>query len=167
MSRCCRAPPKRIKVDLEKYNSVILAPISEMYGRRPVYIASTLLFTILIIPCGLATSLPEVVIVRFFGALAGSAMVANRFVFSELISPLLKHLLSPETVLGSTCSLDVFQGSLYPLRQARLTRKSSSSPGTVSDIVNDDYRALAFSIWSIGPFNGPTFGPIIGGFSTQ
>ena len=98
--------------------SVILAPISEMYGRRPVYIASTLLFTILIIPCGLATSLLEVIIVRFFGALAGSAMIA-------------------------------------------------SAPGSVSDIVNDDYRALAFSIWSIGPFNGPTFGPIIGGFSTQ
>lgn len=98
--------------------SMILAPISEMYGRRPVYIASMLLFTILIIPCGLATSLPEVIIVRFFGAVAGSAMIAN-------------------------------------------------SPGTVSDIVNDDYRALAFSIWSIGPLNGPTFGPIIGGFSTQ
>ncbi len=43
----------------------------------------------------------------------------------------------------------------------------ANSPGTLSDIVNDDYRALAFSIWSIGPFNGPTFGPIIGGFSTQ
>lgn len=98
--------------------SMILAPISEMYGRRPVYIASMLVFTILIIPCGLATSLPEVITVRFFGAVAGSAMIAN-------------------------------------------------SPGTVSDIVNDDYRALAFSIWSIGPLNGPTFGPIIGGFSTQ
>ena len=49
--------------------SMILAPISEMYGRRPVYIASMSLFTVLIIPCGLATSLPEVVVVRFFGAL--------------------------------------------------------------------------------------------------
>ena len=97
---------------------MILAPISEMYGRRPVYLASLFFFTVLIIPCGLATSLQEVVVLRFFGALAGSAMVAN-------------------------------------------------SPGTLSDIVNDDYRALAFSIWSIGPFNGPTFGPIIGGFSTQ
>ena len=98
--------------------SMILAPISEMYGRRPVYLASLVIFTLLIIPCGLATSLPEVVVVRFFGAIAGSAMVSN-------------------------------------------------SPGTVSDIVTDEYRALVFSIWSIGPFNGPTFGPIIGGFSTQ
>lgn len=98
--------------------SVILAPVSEMYGRRPVYITSMFIFTILIIPCGIGTSLVEVLVVRFFGALAGSAMIAN-------------------------------------------------APGSVSDIVNDEYRALAFSIWSIGPLNGPTFGPIIGGFSTQ
>ena len=69
--------------------SVILAPVSEMYGRRPVYIASTLLFTILIIPCGLATSLPEVVVVRFFGALAGSAMIANRYVHFGATCPCL------------------------------------------------------------------------------
>jgi len=31
----------------------------------------------------------------------------------------------------------------------------SNAPGTVSDIVTEKYRALAFSIWSIGPMNGP------------
>ena len=98
--------------------SMILAPVSEMYGRRPVFLVSLVVFTVLIIPCGFATSLAEVVVIRFFGAVAGAAMVSN-------------------------------------------------SPGTVSDIVNDEYRALVFSIWSIGPFNGPTFGPIIGGFTTQ
>ena len=66
---------------------------------------SMLFFMLLIIPCGLATSLAEVLVVRFFGAVAGSAMIAN-------------------------------------------------APGSVSDIVNDEYRALAFSIWSIGPLNG-------------
>lgn len=98
--------------------SLILAPLSEMFGRRPVYMVSMLLFMLLIIPCGLATSMSEILVVRFVGALAGSAMIAN-------------------------CA------------------------GTLSDIVTDEYRALAFSIWSIGPLNGPTFGPIIGGFSTQ
>ena len=99
--------------------SVILAPISEIYGRKPVYICSMSLFIILLIPCGLATSLPEVLVVRFLGAVAGSAMLTN-------------------------------------------------APGSVSDIVTDEYRALAISIWwSIGPLNGPTFGPIIGGFVTQ
>ena len=97
---------------------MILAPVSEMYGRRPVYNISMLIFIILIIPCGLATSLAEIIVVRFLGAVAGSAMIAN-------------------------------------------------SPGSVGDITTNHYRALGFSIWSIGPLNGPAFGPIIGGFSTQ
>lgn len=87
--------------------TVILAPISEIYGRKPVYVVSLILFVLLVIPCALATSLSEVLVVRFFGAVAGSALISN-------------------------------------------------SPGTVSDIISDDYRALAFSIWSIGPLNGPT-----------
>lgn len=98
--------------------SVILAPLSEMFGRRPVYIISMLIFVLLIIPCGLSTSMAEILVVRFVGALAGSVMITN-------------------------------------------------CVGTLSDIVTDEYRALAFSVWSIGPLNGPTFGPIIGGFSTQ
>lgn len=85
--------------------SVVLAPLSEMYGRRPIYIISMAMFAVLVIPCGLADNLQTILITRFFGAFAGSAMISN-------------------------------------------------SPGTVSDIVSDEYRALAFSIWSLGPMNG-------------
>ena len=56
--------------------SLFQAPISEIYGRRPVYIVSMLLFVLLVIPCGLAKTLPEILIVRFFGAMAGSSMVS-------------------------------------------------------------------------------------------
>ncbi|CAG8971027.1 hypothetical protein HYALB_00005265 [Hymenoscyphus albidus] len=98
--------------------SLVLAPLSEMYGRRPVYIGSLLFFAAMVLPSALATSLPEILIVRFFGACAGAAMISN-------------------------------------------------SPGTVADIVDEHYRALAFSIWSIGPMNGPVTGPIIGGFAAQ
>ena len=48
-----------------------------------------------------------------------------RYVFSEFIFPLFNNILNPETCLGSTYSLDVFQGSLYPLGQARLTPTSN------------------------------------------
>jgi hypothetical protein len=95
--------------------SVFLAPLSEMYGRRPVYLIAVFLFVVLIIPCALAEELSTILVVRFFGAFAGAAMISN-------------------------------------------------APGTVSDIVSDDYRALAFSIWSIGPMNGPVVGPLVGGF---
>ncbi|KAI9777283.1 MAG: hypothetical protein M1835_005274 [Candelina submexicana] len=97
---------------------VILAPLSEMYGRKIVYVFSMAAFALLVLPCALASSLEEILVVRFIGAFAGVVMIAN-------------------------------------------------SPGTVSDIVDDEHRALAFSIWSVGPFNGPIFGPLIGGFATE
>lgn len=43
----------------------------------------------------------------------------------------------------------------------------SNSPGTVVDIANEEHRALYMSLWSIAPLNGPTTGPIIGGFVYQ
>jgi MFS family permease len=92
--------------------SIILAPLSEMYGRRPVYLIAVAAFTVLIIPCALSNNLAQILVMRFFGAIAGAAMISN-------------------------------------------------APGTVSDIVSDDYRALAFSIWSLGPMNGPVVGPLV------
>lgn len=98
--------------------SLVLAPLSEVYGRRPVYIISIFVFTILVLPCALATSLPEILIVRFFGAFAGSVMIAN-------------------------------------------------APGSIADIVDDEHRALAFSMFALGPMNGPIFGPLISGFTSE
>lgn len=86
--------------------SVVVAPLSETYGRKPVCVISLFIFVLMIIPCGLATSVTELIIVRFISAVAGSVMV-------------------------------------------------SSAPGMVSDLVDDDNRALALSVWSIGPINGP------------
>ncbi len=43
----------------------------------------------------------------------------------------------------------------------------SNSPGTVVDISEQDYLALAMSLWSIAPLNGPVTGPLIGGFVYQ
>lgn len=82
--------------------SLLLAPLSEMYGRRPVYLTSVAAFTILVLPSAMANNLAQILVMRFFGAIAGAAMISN-------------------------------------------------APGTVSDISREDYRALAFSIWSLGP----------------
>ncbi|KAH8886497.1 MFS general substrate transporter [Thozetella sp. PMI_491] len=57
--------------------SVVVAPMSELYGRRPVYLIGTFIFTVLVIPCALGTSLTEIIIVRFFGAFFASVMVSN------------------------------------------------------------------------------------------
>lgn len=47
--------------------SLITAPLSELYGRRPVYVISLFIFSILVLPCAMAHSLAEILIVRFFG----------------------------------------------------------------------------------------------------
>jgi MFS transporter len=47
--------------------SLVVAPMSELYGRQKVYLACMVLSTLLIIPCGLADSLAAIVAVRFLG----------------------------------------------------------------------------------------------------
>ncbi|KAJ5005453.1 hypothetical protein K4K48_007205 [Colletotrichum sp. SAR 10_66] len=98
--------------------SLIVAPMSELYGRQYVYVVCFIISALLIIPCGLAKSLTTLIVVRFFGALFGAALIAN-------------------------------------------------SPGTVVDIADEEYRALAMSFYSIAPLNGPVTGPLIGGFVFQ
>jgi hypothetical protein len=89
--------------------SVVLAPLSEMYGRRPVYIIALGLFVVFVLPCALAKNIATILVFRFIGAFCAAAMISN-------------------------------------------------APGTVNDISDEEHRALAFSIWSIGPMNGEFLG---------
>ncbi|KAI0532045.1 major facilitator superfamily domain-containing protein [Xylaria digitata] len=57
--------------------SLVWAPVSELYGRKPVYIVCMTIFALLILPACLATSLTEILVVRFFGALFGAALIVN------------------------------------------------------------------------------------------
>jgi hypothetical protein len=57
--------------------TLLLAPLSELYGRGPCYVVAMSLFTIFIIPCALAQNIETILICRFLGAVAGSVMVAN------------------------------------------------------------------------------------------
>ncbi|KAJ6187069.1 hypothetical protein N7519_001977 [Penicillium mononematosum] len=98
--------------------SMFMAPLSEVYGRKPVCVICLAVFTVLIIPCALAKSVTALIVVRFIAAFFGSVMI-------------------------------------------------STAPGMVADLVDDEHRALAISVWSIGPLNGPVIGPVIGGFVTQ
>lgn len=56
--------------------SMVLAPLTEMYGRKPVCLTCIFLFMVFIIPCALSTSIPELIIVRFLGAFFGSVLVS-------------------------------------------------------------------------------------------
>lgn len=47
--------------------AVVSAPLSEVYGRRPVYIISMFIFMLFVLPCALSKQLVEVLVWRFFG----------------------------------------------------------------------------------------------------
>ncbi|KAB8227646.1 major facilitator superfamily domain-containing protein [Aspergillus alliaceus] len=47
--------------------SLTQAPLSEVFGRRPIYLVFMTVFTLPILPCSLATSVAEILVVRFFG----------------------------------------------------------------------------------------------------
>ena len=57
--------------------AMVVAPMSELFGRRPVYLVCIVLYTVLLIPSALATSLAEILVVRFIGAFFGAALVSN------------------------------------------------------------------------------------------
>jgi len=88
--------------------ALVLAPLSEMLGRRPIYCVALGLFVVFVIPCAVAKSMVTILVARFFGAFCAAALISN-------------------------------------------------APGTINDIVDDEHRALAMSIWSIGPMNGPVY----------
>ncbi|KAG5969616.1 hypothetical protein E4U58_001279 [Claviceps cyperi] len=57
--------------------SLVVAPLSEVYGRQKVYMVCLLLWAVLIVPCGLAKSLTTIIVVRFIGAFFGAVMISN------------------------------------------------------------------------------------------
>ncbi len=54
------------------FGPLFLAPLSELYGRRVLYYASTLLFIIFNVACGRSTNFPMLVVFRVLTGTAGS-----------------------------------------------------------------------------------------------
>ncbi|GAA95213.1 uncharacterized protein L969DRAFT_15311 [Mixia osmundae IAM 14324] len=55
---------------------LLLAPLSEVYGRKPIYIASALIFTIFFVPQALAQNIGTILVSRFIAGIGGSTAVA-------------------------------------------------------------------------------------------
>lgn len=67
---------------------MISAPISERFGRRPVYHVGLLAFAIFTSGAGLSRSLPALITLRFFaGAFGGSVLVVGFGVLTDIWSP--------------------------------------------------------------------------------
>ena len=81
---------------------MILAPLSEFYGRKPVYNVSFFLFGISLVPCAVARNIQTMLIARFFSGFTGAAFssvaggtVGDLFPNNALQSPMMVYSSSP------------------------------------------------------------------------
>ncbi|RDW88435.1 hypothetical protein BP6252_00467 [Coleophoma cylindrospora] len=81
---------------------MVLAPLSEFYGRRPVYLLSMLFFVVWAVPCAIAKNIQTLLIARFFDGFAGAAFlsiaggtVGDLFPRSKLQAPMMIYTAAP------------------------------------------------------------------------
>ncbi|KAI8674965.1 MFS domain-containing protein [Fusarium keratoplasticum] len=81
---------------------LFMSPLSEFYGRRPIYLVSWTMYVIWIIPQAVAKNIETVLVGRFFDGFAGSAFLAvsggtvgDLFAPNELQAPMLMFSIAP------------------------------------------------------------------------
>lgn len=97
---------------------LVFAPLSEIFGRLPIYHFCNLGFCVFTIACAKATNLNMLIGFRFLEGVFGSAPLTN-------------------------------------------------GGGTIADIIVQEKRGLAMSLFAMGPIIGPVIGPLCGGFLAQ
>lgn len=81
---------------------MFLGPLSEFYGRRPIFIVSFSFFLIWLIPSAVAQNIQTMLVARFFDGLSGSAFlsvsggtVGDMFIREELQAPMMIFTAAP------------------------------------------------------------------------
>lgn len=81
---------------------MFLSPLSEFYGRRPIYLVSWTTYVIFLIPQAVAKNIATILVFRFFDGFTGSAFLAvsggtvgDLFARHELQAPMALFSVSP------------------------------------------------------------------------
>ncbi|KAG8423743.1 hypothetical protein J3458_000609 [Metarhizium acridum] len=84
------------------FGPMFLSPLSEFYGRRPIYLVSWTTFVIFLIPQAVAKNIATILVFRFFDGFTGSAFLAvsggtvgDLFARHELQAPMALFSVSP------------------------------------------------------------------------
>ncbi|GKZ24998.1 hypothetical protein AbraCBS73388_012022 [Aspergillus brasiliensis] len=84
------------------WGPLVMSPLSEFYGRRPIYLVSLPLYIIFIIPCAAAQNIQTMLVARFLDGLAGAAFtsvagatVGDMYTKRTLHTPMLLYTASP------------------------------------------------------------------------
>jgi MFS family permease len=81
---------------------VVLAPLSEFFGRRPIYVVSWAAFIIWTIPCAVATNIQTMLVGRFIDGICGNTFmsvadgtITDLFQGEELGLPMIVYYIPP------------------------------------------------------------------------
>lgn len=84
------------------FGPMFLSPLSEFYGRRPLYLVTWTMYVVLLIPQAVAKNIATIIIFRFLGGFAGSAFLAvsggtvgDLFSKNELQAPMALFSVAP------------------------------------------------------------------------
>ena len=84
------------------FGPIFLAPLSEFFGRRPIYLVSWAGFVIWLIPCAVARNIQTMLVARFLNGVCGSGFmsvaggtVGDLFNVHELALPMMVYTASP------------------------------------------------------------------------
>lgn len=131
---------------------LVLAPFSETFGRRNVYLWCFASFTLLQIPTALAPNVQTLIILRTIAGFFGSE------------SLFLSLSLSPSVCV---CLMESRVSNHLPTLFAHVCISSgvgiANGGGTISDMYLPSQRAGVFGWYLLGPLLGPTLGPLFGG----
>ncbi|XWW98735.1 hypothetical protein V2A60_006737 [Cordyceps javanica] len=89
------------------FGPMLFGPLSEFYGRRPIYLVAWSVFVLFLFPGAFAGNIQSILVARFFGGFSGSAFLAvsggtvgDLFQRHELQAPMVLFSLAP--FLGPT-----------------------------------------------------------------
>lgn len=114
---------------------LLWGPLSEQYGRKPIFLVSFTAYTGFQVGCALSQNTASILIFRFLGGIFAAAPLANSGYVSYIFG------------------LHVLESSLMAIRSA-----------VMSDVWDADTRGKAMALFALAPFAGPTVGPTVSGF---
>lgn len=101
---------------------MILGPLSEFYGRRPIYVISFTLYLIWLIPCAVGKNIGTELVARFFDGLAGSAFLS---VAGGTVGDMCTYSVLLNSLFGSSWE---FRDMSWDLLPGRLVSKLTIPP---------------------------------------
>lgn len=125
----------------------VLAPTSELKGRQPVYLVSSLIFILFNVSTALVDNFPALCFLRFMAGAAGSA--------------------GPSLGAGSIVSIDDCNKKAPCLDGTLLSSHELTISPLKGDMFAPNERGKAQSLYGLGPLLGPVCGTIAGGWIAQ